>query len=40
MTGVYRDFVDSLIDEIKPQRAFDEVAAWKTAMSEVLAQAV
>jgi hypothetical protein len=39
VTGLYRGYVDSLMNEIKPQRAFDEVAVWKSAMTEALAEA-
>ncbi len=35
--GAYRDYVDSLMREIKPQKAFDELETWKELMAKELA---
>ena len=37
--GEYRDFVDSMMKEIKVAKPFDELATWKTLMAEELAEA-
>jgi hypothetical protein len=38
--GVYRDFVDGQLHEVKVRKAFDEAAIWKRLMEKEIADAV
>jgi hypothetical protein len=40
LSGEYRDFVDSLMRETKPEKPLNELTVWRDLMSQALAEAV
>ena len=39
MSRGYRDYVDAMMQEVKPVKSFDEIAIWKTLMVKHIAAA-